>query len=106
MQGVFLKIYLMESRRVHGQLPHDWLLAKAKGLGVRGGTVFRAIAGFGRHGAIHEENFFELAGELPVEVDFACQEEQARQLLSLLEQQKVSCFHAMMAAELGSVGPE
>ena len=39
-------------------------------MGVHGGSAFRAIAGFGRHGHMHEETFFELAGELAVKVEF------------------------------------
>ena len=37
------------------------VLEQAKKQGVRGGSAFRAIAGFGRHGILHEEHFFELA---------------------------------------------
>ncbi|MHB1592333.1 MAG: DUF190 domain-containing protein [Sulfuricella sp.] len=29
-----------------------------------------AIAGYGRHGILHEYHFFELAGDLPVMVEF------------------------------------
>jgi len=49
---------------------YEWLLEEAKSLGVHGGSAFRAIAGFGRHGRMHEDTFFELAGELAVKVEF------------------------------------
>jgi PII-like signaling protein len=29
-------------------------------LGIHGGSAFKAIAGFGRHGVLHEDHFFEL----------------------------------------------
>jgi Uncharacterized conserved protein len=48
----------------------EWLLEQAKQHGLGGGSVFRAIAGFGRHGVLHEEQFFELADDLPVKVEF------------------------------------
>ena len=70
MQGICLKLFVSESRLHNGMLLYEWLLEQAKDIGVLGGTAFRAIAGFGRHGRLHEEAFFELAGELPVEIEF------------------------------------
>jgi len=64
-----LKFYVHEHRRHHGILLYEWLLERAKKLGIHGGSAFRAIAGFGRHGILHEDHFFELAGNLPVEFD-------------------------------------
>jgi len=63
MQGIYLKFYVQENRRHHGILAYEWLLEEARKLGIHGGSAFRAIAGFGRHGKLHEEHFFELAGE-------------------------------------------
>ena len=74
MQGVYLKFYVQENRRHHGILAYEWLLETARKLGLHGGSAFRAIAGFGRHGRLHEEHFFELAGDLSVEVGFALTE--------------------------------
>ena len=54
MNGVHLRLYTYESRR-HGGLPvHEWLLEKARKMGIPGGSVFRAMAGYGRHGRLHE----------------------------------------------------
>ncbi|MFT3790053.1 MAG: DUF190 domain-containing protein [Rudaea sp.] len=44
-------------------LLYEWLLERARKLGIHGGSAFRAIAGYGRHGRLHEQQFFELAGE-------------------------------------------
>lgn len=57
MQSVYLKCYLTEKQRHDGVLLYEWLLEEAKKLGVPGGSAFRAIAGFGRHGRMHEETF-------------------------------------------------
>ena len=70
MQNVYLKFYVTEKQRHNGKLLYEWLLEEAQKLGVPGASAFRAIAGFGRHGRLHEESFFELAGELPVQVEF------------------------------------
>ena len=70
MQAVYLKFYVAENRRHQTILAYEWLLEEARKLGLHGGSAFRAIAGYGRHGVLHEAHFFELAGSLPVEVGF------------------------------------
>ena len=70
MQGSFLRFYVHENQRHHQRLVWEWLLEQANALGVRGGSAFRAMAGFGRHHVLHESTFFELAGTLTVEVEF------------------------------------
>lgn len=101
MQGICLKIFVSESQRHHGKLLFEWLLEQAKGMGIGGATAIRAIAGFGRHGRLHEEAFFELAGDLPVEVEFLVSEEQAERLLALLRDESLRLFYARMPAEYG-----
>jgi PII-like signaling protein len=70
-------------------LLHEWLLEQAKALGIHGGSAFRAIAGFGRHGILHEEHFFELAANLTVEVEFVVDDDKAAALLDLLRRERV-----------------
>ena len=104
MQGVHLKFYVQESRRHHGILAYEWLLEEAKKLGLQGGSAFRAIAGYGRHGKMHEEHFFELAGDLPVEVGFALAEADAGRFLAHLAGEKLQLFYLKVPLEMGVVG--
>ena len=101
MQGVCLKLFVSEAQRHHGKLLYEWLLEQARSMGIGGGTAVRAMAGFGRHGRLHEEAFFELAGELPVEIEFLVSEAQADQLLSLLKAESLRLCYARMPAEYG-----
>jgi uncharacterized protein len=104
MQGVYLKFYVQENHRHHGILTYEWLLEAARKLGLHGGSAFRAIAGFGRHGRLHEEHFFELAGDLPVEVGFALTQEDARRLLDHLAAEPLKLFYIQLPLEMGFVG--
>jgi PII-like signaling protein len=104
MQSVYLKFYLTEKHRHHGKLLQEWLLEKARTLGVPGGSVFRAVAGFGRHGHLHEDNFFELAGDLPVQVEFILNDEQANQLLGLITAEGLNLPFVRYAVEAGTTG--
>ena len=103
MKGVLLKFYMHENRKHRHLLLYEWLIDQAKKLGVGGGSVFRGIAGFGRHGILHEQHFLELAGDLPLEVEFLTNEQEAEKLLQLLEQEKVSVIYAKVPAEIGSI---
>jgi PII-like signaling protein len=106
MQGVHLKFYVQENRRHHGILAYEWLLEEGKKLGIHGGSAFRAIAGYGRHGRMHEEHFFELAGDLPVEVGFALTEAQAQEFLTHLAREKLPLFYIQVPLQMGFVGDE
>ncbi len=101
MQSVYLKFYVTEKQRHNGTLLYEWLLEEAKKLGVPGGSVFRAIAGFGRHGRLHEESFFELAGELPMQVEFILEAIWADKLLEALRAHKLNLFYVRYAVESG-----
>ncbi len=103
--GVYtcLKFYITEKQRHEGALLHEWLLGEAKKLGAPGGSVFRAIAGFGRHGRLHEESFIELGGELPLQVEFVLEAELADRLLETLRAHKISLFYTRFVVEAGTL---
>lgn len=103
MHGLNLTFYLAENHRHDGIPLYEWLLEKGRRLGFQGGSVFRAIAGYGRHGVLHEESFFELAGELPVEVVFIISETEAEKIIALLRQEKLFLPYSRMAVEFGVV---
>ena len=103
MRGTYLKFYVHENRRHHSILLYEWLLAQAKHLDIHGGSAFRSIAGFGRLGVIHEEHFFELAGDLAVEVVFAINDEATDRLLELVRAENLALFYTKMPIEYGVV---
>ena len=103
MQNAYLKFYVSEKQRHNGKLLYEWLLEEAKREGIPGGSVFRAIAGFGRHGHLHEETFFELAGEMPVQVEFVLDAPHADKLLEALRVHKLNLFYVRYAVESGTV---
>ena len=60
MNAVALRFYVHQPRKHGKALLFEWLLEQAKQLGIHGGSAFFATAGYGRHGVIHEQRFFEL----------------------------------------------
>jgi PII-like signaling protein len=105
MDGSFLRFYVHEKERHQRLLVWEWLLEQANKMGLRGGSAFRAMAGFGRHHVLHEEHFFELAGSLTVEVEFIVNDEEARRLLELIEKEKIRIFYARIPAQMGVINP-
>ena len=106
MQGINLRFYVQEDLK-HNHVPvYEWLLEHARRLGLHGGSAFKAMAGFGRHG-VHEDHFFELAGRLPLVVEFIVSVEEADRLLTFVQAAEVTLFYVKLPAEYGWIkGPK
>lgn len=100
-KGIYLRFYTHENRKHRHLLLYEWLLEQAKKSGIHGGSAFRAVAGFGRHGILHEQHFFELAGDLTVMVEFLLSDEESRRLLELVRFENVQVFYVQSPAEFG-----
>lgn len=98
MNAVVLRFYVHENRQLHNRLLYEWLLEHAKKMGIHGGSSFRAIAGYGRHGILHEQHFFELAGDLTVVTEFIVSEAEADALLEVIRNEKVHIVFARWQA--------
>jgi hypothetical protein len=98
--AVCLQVFVSEASRHHGKLTYEWLLDAAQEMGIAGGSAFRSLAGFGRHGR-HDAGFFELAGELPVVVEFFVDEAMAGQLLKHIADAGLKLVYAKLPAEIG-----
>jgi PII-like signaling protein len=96
-----LRFYMHENRKLHGILLYEWLLENAKKHGVHGGSAFRAIAGYGRHGVLHEQHFFELAGDLTIVVEFLLGSEDADAMFARLRKERINLFYTRVPVEFG-----
>lgn len=101
MNGWSLRFYVHENRRYHGVPLYEWLLEQANLRGIRGGSAFRAIAGFGRHGTIMEQGFFELAGQSTVLVEFLVSAAETDELLRIAGDTGEPLFHVRFPVEFG-----
>jgi len=103
-QGVHLYFYCHVRAKHNGVLLSEWLLDQARQLKIGGGSVFRAIAGYGRHGVLHEEQFFELADDLTVKVDFLLTDDQVERLLQRVREANVKVVYARSATSFAVLG--
>lgn len=104
MGDVMLRLFTEEDHKHKDKLVYEWLLETGRELGISGGSAFRALAGYGHHGRIHEDSFFELAGKLPVEVMFAAKAEQMDALLARIAAEGLHLFYIRTPAETGTTG--
>ena len=93
MDGICLTLYTYENQQHKGLLTYEWLLECAKKHKIPGASVFRAIAGYGCHGVIHEEHFFELASNVPVEVVFILGYTETEKFLDALKTEIADLFY-------------
>lgn len=105
MKGSLLRFYVHEGDCHGGRMLWEWLLDRANKLGVRGGSVFRAMAGFGRHHVVHERKFFELAESQILMVEFVVTDAEAHELLALVHHEKLKLFYAHIPAQFDVVDP-
>jgi uncharacterized protein len=104
MSDVMLRLFTGEDHKHKDKLVYEWLLETGRELGIPGGSAFRALAGYGHGGRMHEDSFFELAGKLPVEVMFAAKAEQADALLARIAAAGLHLFYIRTPAETGTTG--
>ena len=106
MDGSYLRFYVTQGHRLHHMLLWEWLLRTANKMGIRGGSAFHAMAGFGRHHMMHEDTFFELGGSLIVEVEFIVTPDEKAKLLELIAAEKIRLFYADIPAHFGVLNPD
>lgn len=101
IDGINLRFYTHANDKFHGMLISEWLLEQARKHKLGGGSVFRAMAGFGRHGVLHEQAFFELADNLPVKVEFLLNESEAETMLQLVRDAGLELVYARVPTRIG-----
>ncbi len=106
MRGTFLRFYLHEDLKHRHQLLYEWILEMAKSLGIHGGTAFRAVAGFGHHGKLHFQHFYELAGDLTMQIDFLVTDEEADKLLEGIRREGVRVLYMKVPVTFGVLNPD
>lgn len=101
MNFIELKFYLsMFEKQGHKPL-YESILEQAHKLGVKKGSAFKAVAGFGRKGELLEEHFFDTGADAPFEIHLLLSEEQEKKLFAYLEEKKVHVYFSRKLVEIG-----
>jgi len=84
-QGHLLRIFVGESDRRDGKLLFEWLVVKAREMGLGGATVLRGIMGFGAHSRLHTFKIERLSEDLPVVVEIVDAREKIEAYLAAID---------------------
>lgn len=101
-----LSLYVHAHARYHGELLCEWLLEHARTLGCARAALFRATAGFGPHGVIREEAFFELTDDLPMKLELLLGQALVEPLLDSLRQREIHVSYAWTPITFATLGGE
>jgi PII-like signaling protein len=72
--AILLRIFIGESDRYKGKALYIHIIEMLKAEGIAGATVFRGIAGFGKHSLIHTTSL-RLSTDMPILIEVADLEE-------------------------------
>lgn len=85
-EGQLLRIFIGESDRHEGMPLYEWLVRKARELGMAGATVLRGLEGFGARSRVHTAKILRLSEDLPIIVEIVDTREKIDQFLPLVDE--------------------
>ncbi len=83
--GCLLRILIGEGNKRKGRPLFEWLVIRARELGMAGATVTRGIMGFGANSRIHTAKILRLSEDLPVVVEIIDSREKVENYLKVVE---------------------
>jgi hypothetical protein len=84
-EGSLLRIFVGEGDRHEGKLLYEWIVLKAREMGIAGATVLRGIMGFGAHSRLHTFKIQRLSEDLPVVVEIVDSREKIEEFLDVID---------------------
>lgn len=85
-EGYLLRVFIGEDdRRDHRPL-YEWLVVKAREMGLAGATVIRGVEGFGAKSRLHTAKILRLSTDLPIIVEIVDTEEKIEGFLPVVDE--------------------
>jgi hypothetical protein len=83
--GCLLRILIGESDKHKGKPLYEWLVLRAREIGLAGATVIRGVMGFGANSRIHTAKILRLSADLPVVIEIVDTREKIERYLEAVE---------------------
>ena len=84
--AILLRIFIGESDHFKGKPLYMHIVEMLKAEGIAGATVFRGIAGFGKHSRIHTTSILRLSTDMPILIEVADLEENIERIRPKLDE--------------------
>lgn len=85
-EGCLLRIFIGESDRYGGRPLYEWLVLKAREMGLAGATVLRGLQGFGAHSRVHSYKLEHMSVDLPIIVEIVDVQERLEGFLTAIDE--------------------
>jgi PII-like signaling protein len=83
--GCLLRILIGEGSKHKGKPLYEWLVLRARELGLAGATVTRGVMGFGANSRIHTAKILRLSEDLPIVIEIVDSREKIERYLDTVE---------------------
>lgn len=103
-RGMRLEIYFPENAKHEKAVLQEWLFRAARWIGIDGGALYKAVAGYGRHGELRDGGFFDDDRTQPMMACFITTPLLAENFLKYLEQEGLRLFYTRSEIEYGVLG--
>lgn len=84
-QGELVRIFIGESDRHEGLPLYEWIVRRARQMGMAGATVVRGIEGFGAHSRMHTAKILRLSQDLPMVIEVVDTPEKVLQFIEAID---------------------
>lgn len=84
-EGCLLRVFIGEGDRHEGKPLYEWLVLKAREMGLAGATVLRGLQGFGAHSRVHSYKIEHLSVDLPIIVEIVDVQEKLECYLAAID---------------------
>jgi PII-like signaling protein len=95
-----LNIYLDNTDTYNSEALWKYLLKKATETGLRGATVYKAVAGVGSHKELHTFDILTLSTELPIIIELIDTKENIESFLKASSESLKECFVTLSDIEV------
>ncbi|MBE0593928.1 MAG: DUF190 domain-containing protein [Gemmatimonadales bacterium] len=85
-EGHLLRIFIGENDRHENRPLYEWLVLKARELGLAGATVIRGVEGFGAASRLHTAKILRLSTDLPIVVEIVDTKEKIERFLPVVDE--------------------
>lgn len=88
-----LRIFVGDSDKVEGIPIYEFIVLKAKKMGLAGATVFKGFMGYGQSSRLHTAKILRLSEDLPIIIEIVDEKEKIDQFIPVLDEifEKANC---------------
>jgi PII-like signaling protein len=85
-EGKLLRVFIGENDKYEGRPLFEWIVWKAREMGLAGATVLRGLEGFGAKSRLHTSKLLRLSTDLPIVIEIVDTEEKIEAFLPYVEE--------------------